>query len=85
MSDTNDNNLSPEILTMSPRQLNGNKLLMRVNKDTEHNKKQNMQQNKQSSASSNKIDVQTIVSAEDHTRQNSSNQKPEANEYENAS
>ena len=38
LSDTNDNNLSPEILTISPRQLNGNKRSMRVNKDTEHKK-----------------------------------------------
>ena len=85
LSDTNDNNLSPEILTISPRQLNGNKRSMRVNKDTEHKKRQNMRQNKLNSASSNKLDVQTIVPAEDHIRQNSSNQEPEANEYANAS
>ena len=83
LSDTNDNNLSPEILTILPRQLNGNKRSMRVNKDTEHKKRQNMRQNKLNSASSNKLDVQTIVPAEDHIRQNSSNQ--EANEYANAS
>ena len=46
LSDTNDSNLSPEILTISPRQLNGSKRSMRVNKDFEHNKRQSMRQNK---------------------------------------
>ena len=66
LSDTNNNNISPEIPTISKRQLNGSKRLMRVNKDSEHNKRQNMRQNKLNSASSNELDVQTIVAAEDH-------------------
>ena len=85
LSDTNDNNLCPEIPTISPRQLNGSKRSMRVNKDSEHDKRQNMRQNKLNSASSNKLDVHTIVAAEDLIRRNSSNQEPEANENGNAS
>ena len=42
-----------------------------------------MRENKQNSAFSNKLNVQTIVVTEDHIRVNSSNQEPELYQSEN--
>ena len=63
--------------------LNRSKRSTRGNKDTGHNRGQNMKQHKLSSACSNDFNAQTIVATEDHTG-NSSNQEPEVNGNENA-